>query len=129
MRYGIVGSRRRTDREAVVAYVNSLPDDAEVISGACRGVDTWAVEAAKARGLPWREFPPDLPQPCRDPRPRWEYTQAYHKRNEQIAAACDVLVAFVAPDRTGGTENTISHARRLGKPVVIMAQRTLLEAP
>lgn len=116
MLYGIVGSRRRTDRESVVAYVNSLPDDAEVISGACRGVDTWAVQAAKARGLAWREFPPDL-RGCRE---RWQYTQAYFARNEQIAAACDVLVAFVAPDRTGGTENTIKHAKRLGKPVVIM---------
>ena len=41
----------------------------------------------------------------------------------QIAAACDVLIAFVAHDRKGGTENTIEHARRLGKPVRIMEEK------
>jgi hypothetical protein len=41
----------------------------------------------------------------------------YHDRNQRIVEDCDRLIAFVAPDRTGGTEDTIRRARRAGKPV------------
>jgi predicted Rossmann fold nucleotide-binding protein DprA/Smf involved in DNA uptake len=117
MRYGIVGSRRRRDLGAVVAFVNGLDPGAEVISGGCRGVDTWAVRAAQERGLRTIVHLPALP-PAGSP--RHLFAKAYHARNEQIASDCDVLVAFVAADRRGGTEHTIRAARRLGKKVVIL---------
>jgi len=48
-----VGSRRRYDRESVVKLVRSLDLDLDVVvSGGCRGVDTWAAEEAKKLGLP-----------------------------------------------------------------------------
>jgi len=115
MKYGIVGSRSRKDRRSVVDFVNSLQPGDVVISGGCRGVDTWAAEAARARGLKVVEFLPDLAG-CRE---RWQYTRAYFARNEQIAQECDTLVAFVAEVRKGGTENTIKHARKLGHEVII----------
>jgi hypothetical protein len=59
---------------------------------------------------------PDLPAKGS---PRYEFTKAYHKRNKLIADSSDILHAFVSPERTGGTENTIKHAIKAGIPVVI----------
>ena len=115
MRVAIVGSRRRTDRASVDSYVASLPGGAVVISGGCRGVDTWAAAAARARGLAVIEHRPDLS----GIRSRGEAVRRYHARNARVVADADVLVAFVSPNRKGGTENTINHARRAGKPVEI----------
>ena len=110
MKVGIVGSRRRNDRELVETLVNELPEGTVIISGGCRGVDTWAADAARRRGLEVVEFLPDLPP---SGSPHWEFARAYHARNKQIAENSDVIYAFVAPDRKGGTENTIKHAKKL----------------
>lgn len=116
MNIGIVGSRKRKDRESVTNYIATLKDDDVVISGGCYGVDTWAVESARQRGLKVIEFLPQI-ENCKQP---YEYTKAFYARNEQIAIKCDKLVAFVSKCRTGGTENTIKHCIRLGKEVVLM---------
>lgn len=116
-RIGIVGSRRRTDRQSVVDFVNSLPVGSVVVSGGCHGVDSWAASAARQRGLVVREFRPDFagfetlsyPEKC----------QRYYERNLRIVQNSDVIHAFVASDRTGGTENTIQHANKLGIPVIL----------
>jgi predicted Rossmann fold nucleotide-binding protein DprA/Smf involved in DNA uptake len=113
MRVAIVGSRSRTDQHNVAAFVAGLPADAVVVSGACRGVDTWAVEAARARGLAVAEHRPD----ATGVRSRGEVVRRYHERNARVVADADMVVAFVSADRKGGTENTIRHARRAGKPV------------
>lgn len=117
MRYGIVGSRARLDIDAVHAFIDSLRQDDVVISGGCQGVDIWAVSRAKARGLQVVEHLPVLPN---SGSPRHLFTMAYYARNKLIARDCDILVAFVAPARKGGTENTIRHAKRLGKEVMIL---------
>jgi len=119
LRVGIVGSRRWKDREAVVVLVNELPADSVVISGGCRGVDTWAATAARSRRLEVAEYLPDLPP---SGSPIWAFTKAYHARNRQIVENSDVIFAFVAPDRRGGTENTIKHARELGVRVEIIIE-------
>lgn len=116
MKYGIVGSRRRKDKESIEKFVAGLNPDDIVISGGCRGVDTWAVTAAKKRNLETIEYLPDL-SGCKT---YIERTEAYYTRNKQIAEACDKLVAFVSADRKGGTENTIKHAKRFGKEIVII---------
>jgi len=117
MRIGIVGSRRWDNRVAVEELVNMLPLDCTIVSGGCRGVDSWAVEAAKARDIEVVEYLPDLPP---DGSPPWEFTKAYHARNKQIAENSDVLYAFVAEDRRGGTENTIKYAMKLGVQVEVI---------
>jgi hypothetical protein len=43
----------------------------------------------------------------------------YYARNQRIVDDSDLIVAFVAPDRTGGTEDTIRRAKRAGKPVEV----------
>jgi hypothetical protein len=40
-------------------------------------------------------------------------------RNADIARECNVLIALPAEDRTGGTEDTITKARILGKRVIL----------
>ena len=117
MNVGIVGSRRWKSRAAVETLVNTLSPNTTVVSGGARGVDSWAAEYARKRGLKVIEFLPDLPS---NGNPRWEYTKAYHARNRQIVEHSHVVYAFVAPDRKGGTENTIKHAEDLGVPVNII---------
>jgi predicted Rossmann fold nucleotide-binding protein DprA/Smf involved in DNA uptake len=121
MNVGIVGSRRWKSRSAVESLVKTLPADTTVVSGGARGVDSWAAEFARKRGLKVVEFLPDLPS---NGSPRWEYTKAYHARNRQIAEHSEVVYAFVAPDRKGGTENTIKYAKELGVPVNIINEVT-----
>ena len=46
---------------------------------------------------------------------RWPiFREAAYARKEQIACCYGVLAGF------GGTENTISHARRMGKEVILL---------
>lgn len=113
LRIAIVGSRRRTDPESVRALVGSLPVDAVVVSGHAKGPDLWAEQAAAERGLATSIFKPDLA----GIRHRGESTERYYARNQQIVDAADVVYAFVAPDRKGGTEDTIRRAEAKGIPV------------
>jgi predicted Rossmann fold nucleotide-binding protein DprA/Smf involved in DNA uptake len=115
MKYGVVGSRRRSDRESVYKFIDTLSLDDVVISGACRGVDTWAAERARQRGIKVIEHKPDLSK-CKT---YLDKVYAYYARNKLIAKDCDILIAFVAPDRKGGTENTISYAREFEKKILI----------
>ena len=114
-RIAVIGSRRRDCRTAVVALINRLPADAVVVSGGCHGVDQWAEATARLRGLRVKIFHPQLTRGM----PYYEVVNAMYARNEKVARYADEVYAFVAADRTGGTENTLAHARRLGKRVHI----------
>lgn len=114
-RVAVVGSRRWDDRSAVVAAVDRLDAGDVVVSGGARGPDTWAVEAARARGLQVAELLPDL----KGVRNRGEASRRYHERNQRVVDASDRVIAFVSADRKGGTEDTIRRAERAGKPVEI----------
>lgn len=57
---GIIGARKYKDRQSVLDLVNTIPVDSTVITSSCRGVCTWAGEAAKTRGLRVKIFSPDL---------------------------------------------------------------------
>jgi len=117
MRIGIVGSRRWKNRGAVEDLIAAFPAGTVIVSGGCMGVDTWAASAARDHGLEVIEHLPDLPPTGS---PRWEFTQAYHARNRLIAEDVDVLYAFVAQNRRGGTENTIKHAMDLDVQVEVI---------
>jgi len=126
MKIGIVGSRSRKDRETVEKFVRSLAETDIVISGGCRGVDTWAETAAKKRGLKTVIFKPKMPAKGA---PRYEFTKAFYARNQLIAETCDVLAAFVSSDRKGGTENTVKHAQKAGKKIILIHPNQSLEHP
>lgn len=95
--------------QAVRDYVAKLEAGTVVLSGGARGVDTVAVEAAKARGLPtlvlravWRDH-------------RGDYNpDAGFDRNSVLVEKASHVVAFW-DGRSGGTRDTIKKARDAGK--------------
>jgi predicted Rossmann fold nucleotide-binding protein DprA/Smf involved in DNA uptake len=115
MRVGIVGSRRRTDRDTVDTAIAALAAGTVVITGGAKGPDRWAEQAARTRGLEVVVHEPDLD----GVRVRWQAAERFYARNQRIVDDADMVIAFVAPDRTGGTEDTIRRAVRAGKPVEV----------
>jgi hypothetical protein len=113
MRIGIVGSRRRTDRGTVIACIAELVPKTVVVTGGAIGPDRWAEQAARSRGLDVVVHAPDLGEVST----RWQANRRYYARNQAIVDDSDRIIAFVAADRTGGTEDTIRRAKRAGKPV------------
>jgi nucleoside 2-deoxyribosyltransferase len=115
MRVGVVGSRRRTDRETIEAAIAALSPETIVITGGARGPDRWAEQAAWTRGLEVIVHEPDLD----GAHTRSQAAERFYARNQRIVDDSDMVIAFVAPDRTGGTEDTIRRAVRAGKPVEV----------
>ena len=88
------------------------------MSGGCEGVDTWAEQRAKDRGMKTIIFKPNLS----NIKNKADMVKRYYSRNKKIAEECDLLIAFVSSDRTGGTENTIEYARELKKSIIILSE-------
>jgi predicted Rossmann fold nucleotide-binding protein DprA/Smf involved in DNA uptake len=109
MHLGIVGSRRRNTpadksliKEKVLDFLKS--GELVIVSGGCKlGADRFAEEIADELNLPIIIFYPKLI----GGQNRMEYAKAAYARNKLIAQKADVLIACVAADRKGGTENTI----------------------
>jgi hypothetical protein len=81
-----------------------------VVSGDAAGVDTLARQYAAARALPFTQY-----------RAEWgkHGKAAGIRRNSDIVAACDRLIAF--PSRTGrGTQDSMRKAQRAGKPCKVI---------
>jgi predicted Rossmann fold nucleotide-binding protein DprA/Smf involved in DNA uptake len=125
IRIGIVGSRRRnsfSDRKIVTDIIRKAIDkygreNVTIVSGGCeKGADAFAKSVTSIYQVNYQEHP--IP---RDPPVKHlgEFTERAYARNRKIAEDCDVLFALAHPDRTGGTENTISHALELGRRVFI----------
>jgi len=128
MKIGIVGSRRR-DSEADKAILREYlkaelvlmlarNEPIILISGGCNaGGDRFAEELSKELGLTIKIFYPDKSGLPVNPS-YWDHVKMFYARNTLIAEACDVLVCLRASDKKGGTENTRSTAKKLGKLVV-----------
>lgn len=111
---GIVGSRRRNTfkdfqlcRRAF--YKIYQPGD-KIVSGGCeKGGDKFAEKIARGAGITIIIHHAD-----------WigHGKVAGFLRNTAIAEDCDVLIALVHQDRTGGTEDTVKKALKLGKEVI-----------
>jgi hypothetical protein len=100
---GIVGSRRRTklaDYNKVLRTFWKVYKHGDMIcSGGCpKGADSFAEKIAEKFDIPIKIF-----------LPKWKrYGRiATFMRNTQIARKSNVLIACPAPDRVGGTEDTI----------------------
>ncbi len=100
---GIIGTRKRNTREdfdAVMEAFASVYEEGDwICSGGCsKGGDKFAHMIHKSNNIPYLEFPAN-----------WiKYGKsAGFIRNTDIAQHSDILIACVAEDRTGGTEDTI----------------------
>jgi predicted Rossmann fold nucleotide-binding protein DprA/Smf involved in DNA uptake len=109
-RIAIIGSRRFPSAQVVKAFVAKLPDDSVVVSGGAAGVDTWAEEAARDRGLQTLVLHADWDGLGREAGPI---------RNAEIIANADTVVAFW-DGKSRGTLNTLVQAREAGLPITIL---------
>ena len=110
---GIVGSRRRdtpNDQRLIEEKFTELYEPGDrIVSGGCPvGADAFAEVLAKNCGTTITIHYPDWNGKGRAAGPI---------RNTLIADDCDVLIAAVAPDRTGGTEDTVKKCEKRGKEV------------
>ena len=103
---GVVGSRRRDTEKDKAAVKEAILrfDKPTLVSGGCvRGADRFAEELAAELGLEIVLYYPDMT----GVHGRADYAKACYDRNKLIARKSDILIACVASDRKGGTENTI----------------------
>lgn len=113
MKLAIVGSRdiAELDLDYWVPLYYDLAEVEQVVSGGARGVDTLAKQFAERWGIPMKEFRPDYKRYGRG---------APIRRNGEIAAYCDFMLAFPRKGGGGGTANAIEQAKALGKRVVVV---------
>lgn len=100
---GIIGTRRRDKPSDLILvrdkFFEIYHEGDWIVSGGCpKGGDRFAESIAKAWGIPILIF-----------HPNWgKYgTAAGFIRNNYIAQYSEILIACVASDRKGGTEDTI----------------------
>jgi hypothetical protein len=117
---GIIGSRRRDsarDYELTRAKFLSIysPCD-EIVSGGCpKGGDHFAELIAQLFQVPITIHYPDkskLDMKLMKLNPRAAFAKIAFARNGLIARDADVMIAVVAPDRKGGTEDTLKTFRK-----------------
>ena len=123
---GIVGTRRRDELADLQlcenAFLEIYKKGDSIVSGGCpEGGDRFAEGLAQHYGCKIRIYYPDhnqLDMGLVEVNPRAAYAQINYARNTLIAQSCDVLIAVVAEDRKGGTEDTIKKTLKLGKEVI-----------
>lgn len=81
----------------------------EIVSGAARGVDTFAIEIGDQYKIPVKTFPAD-----------WDThgKQAGYLRNAEMAEYADALIA-IWDGKSPGTKMMIDLAQKKGRPVEI----------
>jgi len=117
VRHAIIGGRDFDDLEQVDEFVDDLPADTVVVSGAARGVDSRAAARARARGLTVEEFPVTPEE--------WESIgpSAGHRRNERMLRTVARVTAFWDGE-SRGTGGAVEFARSALKiPVAIRSPR------
>lgn len=124
---GIVGSRRRNsdkDFGKLIARLRQLERETgreikKIVTGDCKeGGDEFARNIADMFGyeleVKYKIDPRNGEKLERHINDYYKFTEICYDRNEEIVREpLDYLIALVACDRTGGTENTIKHFRRL----------------
>lgn len=121
-KFGIIGSRRRDserDMEILVTFLQEFlpayPMPWVFVSGGCpKGADRFAELIAKELEIEMVIYYPDKSQLPENPQ-KWDYAKIMFDRNTTVAQDSDVLIALVAPDRKGGTEDTIKKFKKFHK--------------
>jgi hypothetical protein len=121
MKYiGIIGSRRRNTKEDFELVLKTFMDiykiGDQIVSGGCKkGADNFAQIISRTANIPITEHLPDESKLDRTLPIRIAYAQINYARNGLISNDSDVIIACVAPDRKGGTEDTIQKFCRKNK--------------
>lgn len=113
---GVVGGRHFSDYrylKKVLDTYRAIHGISMVVSGGAKGADEFAYRYAVETGITFICHPP-LEADIRE----YGVIEAFKRRNERIAHACDVLFAFPDPD-SKGTYHTIGLAKKLKRPVWI----------
>lgn len=122
---GVVGSRYPNisydEFKALLSHHLRKYVDITIISGeAVFGIDTYAMRFTRELGVAYIGFNPNMFKKS----PHTGKGNRYFRRNELIATACEVLIAFPSKDdlgfAIGGTLNTINHAERLNRKVIVL---------
>lgn len=113
---GIIGSRRRNSATDFLKIMEALNEvfkaGDEIVSGGCpEGGDRFAEIIAKEQKIPIKIYYPDWARKGKS---------AGFQRNTLIAQEAEILIAAVAEDRKGGTEDTIRKYQKLGKTDLIL---------
>jgi len=113
---GIIGTRRRDTNEDLKrvndAFLKIYEEGDKICSGLCpQGGDRFAVILSKLYNVTPIWYPAEW---------RKYGKGAGFKRNTYIARDSDVLIACVAPNRKGGTEDTIKKYLAFGKTQLIL---------
>lgn len=131
IKVGVVGSRRRNsdkDEKIIFNYALALLRKAHkanielaFVSGGCKqGADSFIRKFCDLYPIELIEHLPKLDGLEGHNKNYWMVVEAYYARNKLIAEDSNFIIAMVAPDRTGGTENTIKYAKELGKDVILI---------
>lgn len=123
IKVGVVGSRRRdTDKDydlifdygyALIRKARKAGAELIFVSGGCKqGADFFIKRFCDHNNIQLIEHLPKLDGLRGHSK---DYT-----RNKLIAEDSNFIIAMVAPDRTGGTENTIKYAKELRKDVILL---------
>ena len=133
MKVWIVGSRKYTNKNKIKDFIYELKeafgDKVEIVSGGCKfGADKYAKKFALEFDMKYVEFPAvheSYNMHCI--LPRYKYGKPYavwhfFERNKEIAKYSDKIVAFIPEGiKSNGTMNTIEHARKMEKKVIILS--------
>ncbi len=111
MKLAVVGNRKGYTKKYVYKELDTynLTDEDFIITGGAKGVDTFAMQYAKERGISLIVYYASLIIPIPD---------RYFSRNFKIAFNCDEMLAFNKKVHSG-TTNSINHALHLNKMVKI----------
>ena len=105
----IIGSRRRNTAEDYIKVKRQFfaiyKKGDIIVSGGCKkGGDKFAERIALSFNIPKRIFKPNLE--------KYGSPVAFFVRNTEVAKHGDEMIACVAKDRTGGTEDTIKKFKK-----------------
>jgi len=119
MKIGIVGNRKGWSRLTIYKELDNLNLSSNdiIVTGGAVGVDTYAMDYSKEKGIGLMVFYPDKSKPIPD---------RYYERNEKIVLFSDRVIAF-NKELISGTINTINWCYKHSVGVEIITFDSILD--